>query len=86
MNFREPLQQVNKNAGPHQIIRIKAPSRELRPQPKQFVQAAKLHWHMGKLEDVKLCSKSTGRDSSWHRTIVETAKARPFAKSASKFA
>ena len=37
-NFREPLQQVNKNAGPHQIIRIKAPSRDGRPQPKQLFQ------------------------------------------------
>ena len=35
-NFREPLQQVNKNAGPHQIIRIKTPSREMKPQPKQL--------------------------------------------------
>ena len=35
-NFRQPLQQVNKNAGPHQIIRIKAPSRDGRPQPKQL--------------------------------------------------
>ena len=37
-NFRAPLQQVNKNAGPHQIIRIKAPSRDGRPQPKQLFQ------------------------------------------------
>ena len=37
-NFREPLQQVNKNSGPHQIIRIKAQSRDGRPQPKQLFQ------------------------------------------------
>ena len=47
MNFREPLQQVNKNAGPHQIIRIKAPSRELRPQPKQLTLKQSPHHQSG---------------------------------------
>ena len=37
-NFRQPLQQVNKNSGQHQIIRIKAQSRDGRPQPKQLFQ------------------------------------------------
>merc|ERR1711892_1355216 len=33
-NFREPVKQVNRNSGPHQLIRIKAK----RPQPKQLRQ------------------------------------------------
>ena len=38
-NFREPLKQVSKNSGGHEIIRIKTPARQearLRPQPKQL--------------------------------------------------
>ena len=35
-NFREPVQQVNKRSGPHQIIRIKAPAKDMKPQPKQL--------------------------------------------------
>ena len=36
-NFREPLKQVSKDSGEHQIIRIKSPAKpEMRPQPKQL--------------------------------------------------
>jgi len=34
-NFREPVKQVNRNPGPHQLIRIKA-KRNQKPQPKQL--------------------------------------------------
>ena len=36
-NFREPLKEVRKDSGQHQIIRIKSPAQaEMRPQPKQL--------------------------------------------------
>jgi len=36
-NFREPLKHVNRNPGPHQLIRIKS-KKHLKPQPKQLRQ------------------------------------------------
>jgi len=38
-NFREPVKQVNRNSGPHQLIRIKSK----RPQPKQLRQTGPVH-------------------------------------------